>query len=207
MTGLGGCAAFAGAVKTSALNWPNARGTATACPLAAFGLSALFFATMSHLAFPEDTSDLLLLLTIATFSMVIVGGIFLRVVPLSPDVHSVDRSNPASTLLKRAKSDDNRPRRYEPGTQQEPSSPLEHPSTDTGPSMEPEDLRQGDTETSSLISKSTGLEDVLETAKDDEDDHSRNIDVRGFALLSHLKFYMLWVMMGLMTGVGLMTIK
>lgn len=43
MTGLGGCMAFAAAVKTSALNWPSHRGTATAFPLAAFGLSAFFF--------------------------------------------------------------------------------------------------------------------------------------------------------------------
>ncbi len=207
LTGLGGCAAFAGSVKTSALNWPNLRGTATAFPLAAFGLSAFFFAVMSHLAFPDNTSDLLLLLTIATFMMVAVGGIFLRVISFSRENRFIDRNLPASTLLKRTKSDDERSQNYEPGTQQESSSPLEHPSTDTGASVEPEDQRRGDTETSSLLSKSTGLEDVAETDKDDGNDNSRKIDIRGFALLVHLKFYMMWTMMGLMTGVGLMTIK
>ena len=207
LTGLGGCAAFAGSVKTSALNWPNHRGTATAFPLAAFGLSAFFFATLSHLAFPDNTSDLLLLLTIATFMMVAVGGIFLRVISPLHESRSVDRSHSTSTLLKRTKSDEDRSSIQEPGTQQESSSSLEHSSTATRGSVEPEDSRRGDTETSSLLSKSTSLEDVPETTHDDENDHSRKIDIRGFTLLVHLKFYMLWIMMGLMTGVGLMTIK
>jgi nitrate/nitrite transporter NarK len=42
LTGVGGCSAFSAAIKTSALNWPHHRGTATAFPLAAFGLSAFF---------------------------------------------------------------------------------------------------------------------------------------------------------------------
>src|SRR5690349_21143553 len=41
-TGFGSCSAFAAAMKSSALNWPHHRGTATAFPLAAFGLSAFF---------------------------------------------------------------------------------------------------------------------------------------------------------------------
>lgn len=61
VTGTGGAAAFAGAIKTSALNWPEHRGTATAFPLAAFGLSAFFFSLLSSVAFEDDTGHFLLL--------------------------------------------------------------------------------------------------------------------------------------------------
>lgn len=73
LSGLGGCTAFAAAIKTSALNWsvsipqastilfaltlralyrPHHRGTATAFPLAAFGLSAFFFSLVGGFLFP-----------------------------------------------------------------------------------------------------------------------------------------------------------
>ena len=208
LTGVGGCAAFAGAVKTSALNWPDHRGTATAFPLAGFGLSAFFFAVMSHVAFPHNTSDLLLLLTIATFAMFVIGGIFLRVIPHSLDYRSINRSDSGSpTLLKRAKSEDERHQSREPGMQQESISPLDIPWTNVATIKEPEDPRRDDTETSSLLSKSSGPSDVFDIPEDAGNNDSHKIDIRGFALLSHTKFYMLWIMLGLMTGVGLMTIK
>lgn len=209
LTGVGGCAAFAGSVKTCALNWPNHRGTATAFPLSGFGLSAFFFAFLSHFAFPDNTADLLLLLTIATFTMVVTGGIFLRVIPPSPSYIPLERNDSgSSTLLKRTKSEEARYQSREPGTQQESTSPSDIPSQeDSTFNEEPEQPRLGDTETSSLLSKSSGPGDVLETTKDAGDDDSRKIDIRGFALLSHTKFYMLWIMLGLMTGIGLMTIK
>ncbi len=69
LTGLGGCMAFAASVKTSALNWPHHRGTATAFPLAAFGLSAFFFSFFGGILFPGDTSDFLMLLAVGTFGL------------------------------------------------------------------------------------------------------------------------------------------
>ena len=82
-TGLGGCMAFAGAVKTSALNWPQHRGTATAFPLAAFGLSAFFFATISSFAAPNDAGLFLAILAIGCFSLMFIPFFFLRVLPHS----------------------------------------------------------------------------------------------------------------------------
>jgi len=78
LTGCGSCASFSAAIKASALNWPQHRGTATAFPLAAFGLSAVFFIAFAHFVFPDDTSGLLLLLAIGTFCLVLGGLIFLR---------------------------------------------------------------------------------------------------------------------------------
>lgn len=80
-TGLGGCAAFAASIKTSALNWPQHRGTATAFPLAAFGLSAFFFSVFSQFAFPGDPANFLLLLAVGCCGMTLIAFFFLRVMP------------------------------------------------------------------------------------------------------------------------------
>ena len=85
-------------------------------------------------------------------------------------------------------------------------------------SKEPSRLNQheapsnGTEETSSLLSKSSGScpGDVPydgHEVKGATDHDSRNVDIRGLALLSHMKFYLLWSLLGLLTGIGLMTIK
>ncbi|KAI1775212.1 MFS general substrate transporter [Hypoxylon cercidicola] len=89
LTGLGGCMAFAAAVKTSALNWPHHRGTATAFPLAAFGLSAFFFALVGSVFFPGSPSRFLMLLACGTFGLTFVGFFFLRVLPPHAPYHAV----------------------------------------------------------------------------------------------------------------------
>lgn len=81
MTGLGGCAAFAAAIKTSALNWPHHRGTATGFPLAAFGLSAFFFSMLAAYVLPGSTGHFLLTLACGTSGIVLVSFFFLRVLP------------------------------------------------------------------------------------------------------------------------------
>ena len=206
---------------TAALNWPQSRGTATAFPLSAFGLSALFFAALSSLAFPDNTSDLLLLLAILTFVLVFVGTLFLRIVPhattYSP-LKTEDRSGlDSSALLKRTKSGDSRYSaarisQDEPGTQTEGIS--YNDETPNGPTEfnEPEGQKKGADETSSLLSKSSGsapgdIPYQEPNVKIEADHDSHHVDIRGLALLSERKFYQLWLMMGLLTGIGLMTIK
>jgi hypothetical protein len=65
---------------TATLNWPTHRGSATACPLAAFGLSAFFYTLIAGVAFPGDTSGLLMMLSLATSLLVLVSIPFLIVV-------------------------------------------------------------------------------------------------------------------------------
>ncbi|CAD6592402.1 MAG: hypothetical protein ASARMPRED_006250 [Alectoria sarmentosa] len=221
LTGVGGCASFAGAVKTSALNWPNHRGTATAFPLSAFGLSAFFFASVSSLAFPDNTLDLLLLLAIATFTIPFVGSFLLRIVPVpqsyDPLPGSLERSSSeASTLLRRTKSGDSRHsvRRlsHEPGMQPESIKFHEDAPEDSSSLNRHEAPSQGTEETSSLLSKSSGscpgdMSYDEDEAKSTMDHDSHDVDIRGLALLSHIKFYLLWLLLGLLTGVGLMTIN
>jgi MFS family permease len=83
LTGFGSCSAFSASIKTAASNFPDHRGTATAFPLAAFGLSAFFWSTVSTIAFKDDTGRFLLLLALGTFCLNIISIPFLRIMPPS----------------------------------------------------------------------------------------------------------------------------
>ena len=121
----------------------------------------------------------------------------------------IERSNSdASTLLERSKSGDSRHsvRRltHEPGMQPASKQPSSFEQNEA-PS-------QGIEETSSLLSKSSGsypgdvpFEDNEAKGATDHDSH--HVDIRGLALLSHLKFYLLWSLLGLLCGIGLQTIN
>jgi MFS family permease len=91
LTGMGSCGAFSAAIKTAAINWPLHRGTATAFPLAAFGLSAFFFTGISGIFFPGSTSSYLLLLCIGTFLMVFLPAFFIYV-PHADEYHALSTS-------------------------------------------------------------------------------------------------------------------
>ncbi|KAH6659728.1 major facilitator superfamily domain-containing protein [Truncatella angustata] len=156
LTGLGGCMAFAAAVKTSALNWPHHRGSATAFPMAAFGLSAFFFALVGSVLFPGDPGRFLELLATGTFGLTFVGFFFLRVYPHS-HYHAVAQATDESNLsgsqqLHRTTSHESRKSR-----------------AGRGPPIEP--------------------------------------DIRGLALLKNFEFWQLFVIMGILSGIGLMTIN
>lgn len=108
-TGLGGCATFSAAIKTSALNWPHHRGTATGFPLAAFGLSAFFFSMFAQFVMPGSTGDFLLLLAFGTFGIVAIGFFFLRVLPqphYSAVPSATGRGRSASRRHHRTKSEE-----------------------------------------------------------------------------------------------------
>lgn len=211
MSGLGGCAAFAAAIKTSALNWPHHRGTATGFPLAAFGLSAFFFATLSHLM-PGDTGNFLMLLACGTFGIVFVGFFFLRVLPHAH--YTAVPAGPASSKLHRTKSEESKYRAnqaaIEPGRSTFVVSHLHEPQVlnhnDIGVEA-PEGSMSETDETSSLMSKST----VSSPGDVNEEiivrDHAHRVDIRGFNMLPHAEFWQLFILMGILTGVGLMTIK
>ncbi|KAL9056972.1 MAG: hypothetical protein Q9162_002638 [Coniocarpon cinnabarinum] len=79
-TGTGSCTAFTAAIKTATFNWPEHRGTATAFPLSAFGLSAFVFASIGTLAFGDNIADLLLLLSIGTLCFNLLGLPFIRLI-------------------------------------------------------------------------------------------------------------------------------
>ena len=200
------------------MNWPTHRGTATAFPLSAFGLGAFFFAFISHVAFPDNTSSFLLLLSLGCFGMCYVSVAFLRVVPRTQlyTPISTDEDRRSSNPLRRTKSKDDKPHLHdqEPGTLPTDShaSPSLHHDPD-GYSVAVETPDKEPNETSSLVSKSSSssnpgdvpYEDISTEATTHH--NSYHLDIRGFALLKHTEFYQLWLLLGMLTGVGLMTIK
>lgn len=243
LTGMGSCSAFSASIKTctylklaktavaypyvAALNWPNHRGTATAFPLSAFGLSAFFFSTISSFAFPDNTSDFLLLLAAGTFSMTFISSFFLRVIPHTSSYSAVStdeaRGRSDSNSLYRTKSGESR---Y--GAEclsQEPGRPSAVPTTpdsnqhhykvskDRTMYHESPEVPNADTdENSSLMSKSSASDlgdvDYREDGAECVAAHdSHCLDIRGMALLPKVEFWQLFAMLGLLTGIGLMTIK
>lgn len=204
------------------MNYPNHRGTATSFPLAAFGLSAFFFSTISTIAFKGDTGKFLLLLALGTTLLVLVSSFFIRIVPpmgkyssLPSQEHGViDGPHESGTSLRLCCETS------ETGTQHRRSKSIHSrefsataiafasPSDAGFPKTDPD-------ETSSLVSKSAEAsiisdddDDVLE---EDSISHlaagSPNADIRGLSLLKCPEFWQLFLMMGLLAGIGLMTIK
>ncbi|KAL2267771.1 hypothetical protein VTJ83DRAFT_5048 [Remersonia thermophila] len=285
LTGLGGCMGFAAAVKTSALNWPHHRGTATAFPLAAFGLSAFFFSLVGGVLFPGNTSAFLSLLAGGTFAIIFTGFFFLKVYPHthSASYQSVPTgssdANPSQSRLRRrtlsrsgAKAAQaaqrvvvRRPLEPEPGTSPttyttpvvpgasassssaaaaaaataatagssqgsvdpsdphpveplDPSAQQQHDNSDVEAALpsKASDVAPHETEpdeTSSLMSRSSSCSsssslagDVL-LADSVDLDRSHRIDIRGWRLLKNSEFWLLWSILGILAGIGLMTIN
>ncbi|KAL8906612.1 MAG: hypothetical protein Q9207_001936 [Kuettlingeria erythrocarpa] len=218
MTGIGGASAFSGAIKVSALNWPEHRGAATAFPLSAFGLGAFFFTSISSFAFPDNTSTFLLVLSAGSLGMCYVSVAFLRVVPHAPTYTNVPahEERRSSNPLQRTKSKEDRFRARrddeEPGTQSyDPHASTTSTLPSKGSSTDLERLNSSNVEpneTSSLISSTPGdvpYKDDAVISNTHRDSH--HLDIRGFPLLKHTEFYQLWLLLGILTGIGLMTIK
>jgi len=192
-TGLGGCAAFAASVKTSALNWPHHRGTATGFPLAAFGLSAFFFAQFAQYVMPGSTGDFLLLLACGTSGITAVGFFFLRVLP-HPHYTAVSSSESiGSNLLHRTKSEEARHRAEREQALRERALEI------------PERIMSDSDESSSLMSKSSSSPGDIE--ENSVKDHAHLVDIRGLKTLYLMEFWQLFALMGILAGIGLMTIN
>ena len=187
-TGIASCTAFSAALKVSATNWPRHRGTATAFPLSAFGLSAFFYTTLSAAVFPDDTAGYLLLLAIVATSMVFIGMIFLRMIPPASPYEAL----PGDERPGLARKDSNRLRRTSAHSRQTSKSSTrgERGTLD---------------ETESLVS-SDGPGD-LEEGKPYVNRHEHKPEITGWVLLKTPAFWRLFIMLGLLCGVGLMTIN
>ncbi|KAH3131381.1 hypothetical protein KXV82_009358 [Aspergillus fumigatus] len=190
LTGFGSCSSFSASIKTAASNFPDHRGTATAFPLAAFGLSAFFWSTVSAVIFKDDTGKFLLLLALGTFLLNLVAIPFLRVLP--PRGPYQPLSHMGDTIVE--------------------SRPLRTTRSTELRSSYQEDLDSD--ETSSLVSKPTSRlsRDALDGFRADEDLphvtlNSPHPDVRGLAMLPKVEFWQLFLTMALLSGIGLMTIN
>ncbi|KAG6001404.1 hypothetical protein E4U21_004396 [Claviceps maximensis] len=216
LTGLGSCMAFAAAVKTSALNWPFHRGTATAFPLAAFGLSAFFFSSLGALFFPGDPGAFLQLLSYGTFGLIFAGFFFLGVYPQpsyraigNPDDRLPSSSNPSRTSQECSPSIVYHPA-AEPGTSSIASVATPTPSTliHAEPTSGDAHISNQAVDEASSLMPSTVSEHMVDVEATNVDtDRSRRIDVRGLELLCNQSFWLLFTIMAILSGVGLMNIN
>jgi hypothetical protein len=189
--------------------------------LAAFGLSAIVFSTIGEFGLREDTSKLLLLLASGTVLLPVISFPFLNVYrqPLYDRISSQDsRGRPDSQPLRRTSSADSKKRHLseETGAQSTATTPflsdseedLRRHSEDHEPHMTSRQSHEG----SSLICKPTASGSEPNSPQKsidlpDTEPGVPHLDIRGFALLPHAEFWQLFLMLGLMTGIGLMTIK
>lgn len=167
------------------------------------------------------------MLAIGTFVMCFVSFFFLRVVPHPPAYSAVPTTGDGrdSSPLKRTKSEDQKHSRgrlpQEPGTQEpvvhHESTPFhEDPIKDSATFDEEALASNKDTdETSSLISKSSSSspgdipfgDDAAKSTSGHTNHNPHRLDIRGVTLLSKVEFWQLFSLLGLLTGIGLMTIK
>lgn len=124
--------------------------------------------------------------------MPVLSFYFLRVVP----THSYHHLSPhEQRVLHRTRSEE---------TSQPTISRKDHPA---GTGFESPDDSE---ENSSLLSRSDATVEDLENSKHTDSGKSLeepHLDIRGFALVKHIEFWQLWFLLGLLTGIGLMTIK
>lgn len=228
LTGIGSCCAFGGALKMAALNWPKHRGTATALPLAAFGLSAFFFSCLSSWLFPGNTESFLLVLAVATSALIFVSFFFCRIVPVPGTYAAVPTADPDNNRLHRTRSGENRHSSHAYDDHDTiGTSAITHRTSKTAMDSEPMYIPNTDgdaQETSSLFSKSSSSSDEEERVRDAEGNRGgdavrdgcsdggaglpgHHLDIRGWALVRNADFWLLFTMLGTLCGVGLMTIN
>ena len=199
------------------MNWPNHRGTATAFPLSAFGLSAFVFSTVSRAAFPANTSHFLLMLAVGTFSMAFLGCFFLRIVRSPTEYSSISSDDEGPLRRKSGESIYGAGRlSSEPGMQLDTSkdSSLGHNGASKDSSVHvvaPEVPNDNTDERSSLMSDTSTSVSYGRKEDNDKADPPRHnphtLDIGGLALLRKVEFWQLFSMLGLLTGIGLMTVK
>lgn len=156
------------------------------------------------MAFPDNTSQLLIFLSAGTFSLCIASLYFVRfIITNAAEYSAVPTSERReSNPLKRNMSEER---------QHRARRPPEEAGTPPTSFQDTTDLKDPD-ETSSLISRESGsipgdLPDQVNTTKSANHPQSPHPDVRGLILLRKTEYYQLFFMLGLFTGLGLMTIK
>lgn len=174
--------------------------------------------------FEDDTGHFLLLLAVGTFALCFVGVFFLRVVPHSTSYFAIptteDRRRESNPLARR-RSGDSRGSigrlSQEPGRQpvmtHENTTFFADPPSNPGDCSEESEVHTlGAVETSSLLSKSSSSTpgDISFGKADENAEINHNSpysDIRGLAILPTIEFWQLFLLLGILTGVGLMTIK
>ncbi|KAI4155954.1 MAG: hypothetical protein LQ340_000621 [Diploschistes diacapsis] len=198
------------------MNFPTHRGTATAFPLAAFGLSAFFFSSVAG-AISTEADEFLLVVSIGTITMTTVPCLLLRTTHLPtlyttvpteapratrPDSHSTLKSKPLGLSKKRESLGSGTQCATVDGIASSSSSIHDRSIERVGSNS---DKDPKDNFAPRLGNANDSAQETPEYQPPTH--HSLYADVRGFAMLKYSECYELFVLIGLLTGIGLMTIK
>lgn len=181
-TGLGNSAGNNAAINVQAKSWSEEkRGTAMALVLSAFGLSAFVYSTLSHTFFTGNVTGYLDTLAIGSFSCFIVGMALIKIMP--PRENSAHREEAREA--------------EEPRSLRRPHL-RSHPSSETSARVlawihDVHDSEYGPVD--------------AEEEHEDEDLHVRPLNITGMSLLRNIDFLLLFIVLGLLSGSGLLLIN
>jgi hypothetical protein len=145
--------------------------------------------------------------------MIFLSSFFLQIVPHSLAYIAVSTNDDLgyrdSNPLKRSKSAAGRIT-PEPGTQEDASIGWPQDQSSGDADTETPLVPNADTEETSPLTTGSSVPGGTryeETRNDTDAHHSHRLDIRGVGMLRMLEFYHLFVLLGLLCGIGLMTIK
>ncbi|GAA5835181.1 hypothetical protein JCM11251_006637 [Rhodosporidiobolus azoricus] len=219
LTGIGGSAALAAAVKATSQSFSKARrGAAMATVLSGFGLSAFFYSTLSHwnlFSSADPTAGFLLTLSLGCGLSILLGALFIRPPPpglhqssAGPDIASSSRNQylAVSTSDEEGGPFSSRPSSPLYGPHERPASEYSlhsdfqaySPRRSLDQIPERPSSRRRQRSTSPLLA----MKD-----REGEVHGAGDLDVNGWELLRTSDFWWLFSFLGLCSGVGLMYIN
>ncbi|GAA5958967.1 hypothetical protein JCM21900_000713 [Sporobolomyces salmonicolor] len=210
LTGVGGSAALAAAVKAVSQSFSKAkRGAAMATVLSCFGLSAFFYSSLSHadlIATADPTTGFLLLLSLGCSASMFLGAVFVH--PPAPEAtfdtgrgHYLAVDTSAQYL---DPSDD----LASPPFSARSQSPLNPDASEFSLHSDIDARRNPEFPGRPGAGRRMRSTSPLMRARGKEERHGAgDLDVSGWALLRQSDFWALFCYLGLCSGVGLMMIN
>ncbi|KAJ9477012.1 putative membrane protein [Pseudozyma hubeiensis] len=221
LTGLGNSGGFTAAMNAQAKSWGGSRrGTATALVLSGFGLSAFFYSTLSHLLFPGNTGDYLLLLAFGSMTSMLIGlGLIKIIPPIEVDEDRQSASRTGEGYVRRRTSSEigaqaslwHRPQSLSgEANDDEAEEPHTAPrsvaaSSSNGANANDDEAvaaDEMDPESQGLL---TGRDESKRNSKLDID--PSQINISGRRLFEQVDFYLIFLVMTLVSGAGLLLIN
>lgn len=231
LTGLGNSGAFTAAMNAQAKSWGGSRrGTATALVLSGFGLSAFFYSSLSHLLFPGSTGDYLLLLAGGSMASTLIGLGLIKIFPSTDASDEYDegrarqRAITASKYSRRRTSSDIGARatiwQQPEALSAEATDDDDESAVDGGHDhLDPnaitaegshnlargraEDAEGVDPESQGLLSG----RNESKSRRDRKEVDPAHIDISGRRLFQQIDFYLIFAVMTLVSGAGLLLIN
>ncbi|WFD00298.1 hypothetical protein MYAM1_003046 [Malassezia yamatoensis] len=193
MTGLGNSAGNNSAINVQAKSWGgSSRGTAMASVLSAFGLSALVYSTISHVFFADNVTGYLDMLAFGSLFSFLAGLSMLKILPPTQSESEQDTADRG---------------RRRPSVDRDPDSPA-RPLLGSKSKRRHRSSSEVSSRVYAWLRDSAELQANTEDLDDPLDEPSvHNHNVTGFQLLREPDFFLLFAIVGLVSGAGLLLIN